>query len=29
MEGTVEFAGGRPAQRWTATRTVAAKVMVE
>jgi precorrin-6B methylase 2 len=29
MEGTVEFAGGRPAQRWTATRTVAAKVITE
>jgi hypothetical protein len=29
MEGTVEFSGGRPAQRWTATRTVAAKVITE
>ena len=29
MEGTIEFAGGRPAQRWTATRTVAAKVITE
>jgi hypothetical protein len=29
MEGTVEASGGKPAQRWTATRTAAAKVNIE
>jgi phospholipid N-methyltransferase len=29
MEGTVESTGGKAAQRWTATRTAAAKVVIE
>jgi hypothetical protein len=29
MEGSVELPGGKAAQRWTATRTAAAKVLVE
>jgi hypothetical protein len=29
MEGTVELPGGKPAQRWTATRTAVGKVVVE
>ena len=29
MEGAVELAGGKPAQHWTATRTVTAKVITE
>ena len=29
MEGTVEASGGKPAQRWTATRTAAGKVVIE
>jgi len=29
MEGTVESSGGKPAQRWTATRAAAGKVVIE